>query len=82
MPRVHTCLHTSSPSTFAHTPYCFACRCKRVLTPGGAFKIPDQVTVLNKFETIANTHVYQNEGEQKEAIAKHAGLSASFRYVR
>ena len=49
--------------------------CRTVLTPGGTFKIPDQITVLNKYETDARTEVYQNEEQEEQAVAASAGLS-------
>ena len=51
-----------------------------MLTPGGAFKVPDQITVLNKFETVAHTKVYQSEAEQAQDLAWHAGGAISARY--
>ena len=49
--------------------------CKTVITPGGTFKIPDQITVLNKYETTAHTDIYQSEKELDYAIAAHANMA-------
>ena len=49
--------------------------CRTVITSGGTFKIPDQITVLNKWETTATTHVYQNQEEEDQAISAHANMA-------
>ena len=49
--------------------------CRTVLTPGGQFKVPDQISVLNKYETTARTDVYQNEKEKDMALAGHANMA-------
>lgn len=56
-------------------------------TPGGTFKVPDQISVLNKYETIASTHVYKTQQDEDSEISSHASLSfssfwtGSFRHV-
>ena len=52
-------------------------RCQTVITSGGTFKIPDQITVLNKYETEASTHAYQNEQEKEDTLMMHSGLGVS-----
>ena len=49
--------------------------CRTVITPGGTFKIPDQITVLNKYETTASTVVSQNQEEKDEKLAVHANMA-------
>lgn len=48
-----------------------------MITSGGTFKIPDQVTVLNKYETKASTHAYQDENERDRTLSLHSGMGAS-----
>jgi len=38
-------------------------------------QVPDQITVLNKYQTTASTDVYQNEEEKNLAIAAHANMA-------
>lgn len=48
-----------------------------MITSGGAFKLPDQITVLNKYETKASTHAYQNEEEKDKTLSMHSGTGLS-----
>jgi hypothetical protein len=46
-------------------------------TPGGTFRVPDQIRVLNVYRTKATTKVYMSESERQEAMAMDASVSFS-----
>lgn len=52
--------------------------CKMVVTPAGQFKVPDQIYAYNLFQTSAQTHIYQNEKEERASISAEATISGSY----
>lgn len=52
--------------------------CKMVATPAGMFKLPDQIYAYNLFQTSAQTHIYQNEKEERASISAEATISGSY----
>jgi hypothetical protein len=52
-------------------------KCKTTHTPGGTFKVPDQVTVVHVYETSATTHSYDTEADYDRAKSQESTLDTS-----
>lgn len=50
---------------------------RAAFTPGGTFRVPDQIRVLNVYRTKATTNVYMSEKQKEEKMAVAAAVSFS-----
>jgi len=50
---------------------------KQIVTPAGTYRVPDQMRVLNQYDTTARTDVYASFTQVEEALAVEASISGS-----
>ena len=51
--------------------------CKTTHTPGGTYKVPDQITVVHIYETSATTKSYLTSSDYEKSVSAESGLSVS-----